>query len=65
MKRILVLAVLIVGVGCGDENPPATPEASPAVRDQPTEVEMVATMEAHYSVVILALIAAVMLYFRG
>jgi cytochrome c553 len=59
MKRVLLLAALIAATGCTEENPPAAPatttvETSAPVRDRPTEVEMIAAMEAHYSTVILA-----------
>jgi cytochrome c553 len=52
-------AALLAAMGCGEERPPKTPEtttreASAPARERPTEVEMVAAMEAHYSVVILA-----------
>jgi cytochrome c553 len=59
VKRILVLIVSVVLCGCGDQSE-SPAEMSPKlkseapVRDRPTEVEMVASMEAHYSVVILA-----------
>jgi hypothetical protein len=62
VRKIIVWAVLIAVCGCGEERPsPAqktakqelTAAAAPA-RDRPTEVEMVASMEAHYGVVILA-----------
>ena len=60
MKWILVLGLVVMS-GCGEESsPPArapeTPKqaAAATVRDRPTEAEMVASMEAHYSVVILA-----------
>jgi cytochrome c553 len=59
VKRVLVLAALIAGIGCSEESPPAateatTRQASVPARDRPTEVEMVAAMEGHYSTVILA-----------
>jgi hypothetical protein len=59
VKRVLLWAALIAAVGCGEESSPEAPEAatretSTPVRDRPTEVEMVAAMEAHYSAVILA-----------
>jgi cytochrome c553 len=51
--------VLIVFCGCGEERRSAARESTtqaPATteRDRPTEVEMVASMEAHYGAVILA-----------
>ena len=60
MRLILVGALLIALSGCGEQSPPAAPEAATKpvttvpVRDRPSEVQMVAAMEAHYSVVILA-----------
>ena len=63
MSRVLFCATLITLVvvcsGCGEESPstgPATAsdEAPARERERPTEVEMVASMEAHYGVVILA-----------
>jgi cytochrome c553 len=59
VRRILVWAVLIAVFGCGEERRAAAPETTkqePAapVHERPTEVEMVASMEAHYNVVILA-----------
>ena len=59
MRRILVLIALWAAFACGEESqpPPAverTPQPAAALpREGPTEVEMVASMEAHYSVVIL------------
>lgn len=60
MRLILVWVALIAVSGCGEQSPPAAQEAatkpvtSVPVRDRPSEVQMVAAMEAHYSVVILA-----------
>ena len=61
MRIAIVWALLIALAGCSEQSPPATTEATPAkapapapVRDEPSEVQMVASMEEHYSVVILA-----------
>lgn len=59
MQRILVWVVLLAVWGCGEEHRPAAletmkPESAVPAPNRPTEVEMVASMEAHYSVVILA-----------
>jgi cytochrome c553 len=65
VKRIPVWASYVIGVmllvlgGCGEQEQSSAPEpvpqaTAPAERDQPTEVEMVASMEAHYNIVILA-----------
>ena len=59
MRRILVWVVLLAVCGCGEERrSPALGamehESAAPARDRPTEVEMVASMEAHYSAVILA-----------
>jgi cytochrome c553 len=52
---------LVVAFGCGQESQPPAPMPEPSEhaasaegRDRPTEVEMVAWMEAHYRAVILA-----------
>lgn len=60
MRRALAsMSALMVVIGCGEESrekvpQPATTETPAPVRDRPSEVEMVAAMEAHYEVVILA-----------
>jgi len=59
VSRILVWAALVAVIGCGEETPSAAPETakrqmSAPARERPSEVEMVASMEAHYNVVILA-----------
>jgi len=59
VKWIFVLIALITVNGCGEggEAPvlaTAPQQSSTPERDRPTEVEMVAWMEGHYSVVILA-----------
>lgn len=60
MKRALAsLTALMAVTGCDAGSPetasqPATQQTSAPVRDRPSEVAMVASMEAHYNVVILA-----------
>jgi hypothetical protein len=55
MKRVLAWVVLIGAIACSEETPPSTlAAAARPERDRPTEVEMVAAMEAHYGVAILA-----------
>jgi len=59
VKRILVGLVSIVALGCGEDGATApsragSGQAERTARSEPTEVEMVASMEAHYGVVILA-----------
>jgi cytochrome c553 len=59
VSRILVAVALVAVIGCGEESASPTPETtkqetSAPARDRPTEVEMVAWMEAHYGLVILA-----------
>lgn len=61
MTRIstwVALGVALVAViGCGEESPtavPSSPEPETSVRERPTEIEMVASMEAHYGASILA-----------
>jgi cytochrome c553 len=59
MNRILVWIALVAVIACGEESPTTTsettkPETFAPARDRPSEVEMVASMEAHYGVVILA-----------
>ncbi len=62
MSRIFLCVTLMAAMlACNEASPPAAPEsdavpkqtASP-MGDGPTEVEMVASMEGHYSVIILA-----------
>lgn len=59
MRKTIVWALLIAVCGCGEDHPSPAQEAAkqeltaPA-GDLPTEVEMVASMEAHYTAVILA-----------
>lgn len=61
MRWILVIVGLVAAIGCRQESQPPTPvpeapeHAAPAeARDRPSEVEMIAWMEAHYRAVILA-----------
>jgi len=57
MRRVLLGVALLAAVGCGDEPAPAEAphaEQEAVARAEPTEVEMVAAMEAHYGAVILA-----------
>ena len=53
LARISMLLGLLIAFGCGGAEDEPAP-ASPAERKGPTEVEMVAAMEAHYSTTILA-----------
>ena len=53
--RTLVCVATIALISCGGEGQPgAVPGAEAAARERPTEVAMVASMEAHYGAVILA-----------
>lgn len=57
MRRFLLSIALIAATGCGDESAApqtAARETSAPARNRPTEVEMVASMEAHYNAVIVA-----------
>lgn len=60
MRRVFAWVALLAAVGCGEEEgpktlpEPAAQETSAPERDRPSEVEMVASMEGHYNVVILA-----------
>jgi len=61
VRRILIIGALVGAIGCGQDSQPPVPipevpeqAASAEERSRPTEVEMVAWMEAHYSAVILA-----------
>jgi cytochrome c553 len=56
-KGVAVGVALLTLIGCADESPPAAPQPTgreTAERERPSEVAMVAWMEGHYSIVIVA-----------
>ena len=53
MARILVVLAVVAVLGCGDTHDESV-HATAADQEGPTEVEMVAAMEAHYTTTILA-----------
>lgn len=54
MRWVLVWALLVTLVGCDEENDASTRRAEEPSAERPSEVEMVASMEGHYNVVIRA-----------